>query len=182
MTKAVKVTRVVEVPEDVSVNLNGKKVTVKGPKGTVERDFSHAIGVSIYQDGNKIVVETNFANRKKKALVGTIASHLENMIEGVKKGYTYKLKIIFSHFPISVEVKGDKVLIKNFLGEKAPRVAKILPGVSVKATKEDIIVEGVDIEAVGQTAANIERATKISEFDRRVFMDGIYIYEKGGSQ
>ncbi|MGC9115038.1 MAG: 50S ribosomal protein L6 [Fervidicoccaceae archaeon] len=182
MTKDVKVTRVIEIPQGISVSVDGKKVVVKGPKGKVERDFSHAIGVNISQEENKIVVETHFANRRKKALVGTIASHIENMIEGVSKGYTYKLKIIFSHFPISVEVKGDKVFIKNFLGEKAPRVAKILPGVTVKATKEDVIVEGVDIEAVGQTAANIERATKISEFDRRVFMDGIYIYEKGGSQ
>jgi len=182
MVKAVKVARVVEIPEDVSVSIEGMRVSVKGPKGTVERDFSHAVGVNLSMDGKKVIVESYFANRRKKALVGTIASHIENMIEGVRKGYTYKLKIIFSHFPISVEVKGDKVLIKNFLGEKAPRIAKILPGVTVKATKEDVIVEGIDIEAVGQTAANIERATKISEFDRRVFMDGIYIYEKGGSQ
>jgi len=182
MVKAVKVARVVEIPEDVSISIEGMRVSVKGPKGTVERDFSHAVGVNLSMDGKKVIVESYFANRRKKALVGTIASHIENMIEGVRKGYTYKLKIIFSHFPISVEVKGDKVFIKNFLGEKAPRIAKILPGVTVKATKEDVIVEGIDIEAVGQTAANIERATKISEFDRRVFMDGIYIYEKGGSQ
>ncbi|MEM0021686.1 MAG: 50S ribosomal protein L6 [Fervidicoccaceae archaeon] len=180
MVKAVRALRSVDIPEDVSVSIEGKKVIVSGPKGKIERDFSHALGISIYQQDRKVIVEANFANRKKKALVGTVSSHIKNMIEGVRKGYVYKLKIVFSHFPISVEVKGNKVLIKNFLGEKSPRIAEILPGVTVKATKEDVIVEGIDIEAVGQTAANIERATKISEFDRRVFMDGIYIYEKGG--
>jgi large subunit ribosomal protein L6 len=169
----------VEVPQEVRVTVNGLRVTVEGPKGKLERDFSHAKGVSIRQNENKVVVEAFNADRRKKALVGTIAAHIRNMIIGVTKGYRYKLKIVFSHFPISVEVKGNQVIIKNFLGEKAPRRANILEGVSVKVVDRDIIVEGIDIEKVGQTAANIELATKIGEFDRRVFMDGIYIYERG---
>jgi len=169
----------VEVPQEVRVTVDGLRVTVEGPKGKLERDFSHAKGVSIRQNENKVVVEAFNADRRKKALVGTIAAHIRNMITGVTKGYRYKLKIVFSHFPISVEVKGNQVIIKNFLGEKAPRRANILEGVSVKVVDRDIIVEGIDIEKVGQTAANIELATKIGEFDRRVFMDGIYIYEKG---
>jgi large subunit ribosomal protein L6 len=169
----------VEVPQEVRVTVNGLRVTVEGPKGKLERDFSHAKGVSIRQNENKVVVEAFNADRRKKALVGTIAAHIRNMITGVTKGYRYKLKIVFSHFPISVEVKGNQVIIKNFLGEKAPRRANILEGVSVKVVDRDIIVEGIDIEKVGQTAANIELATKIGELDRRVFMDGIYIYEKG---
>jgi large subunit ribosomal protein L6 len=169
----------VEVPQEVRVTVNGLRVTVEGPKGKLERDFSHAKGVSIRQNENRVVVEVFNADRRKKALVGTIAAHIRNMITGVTKGYRYKLKIVFSHFPISVEVKGNQVIIKNFLGEKAPRRANILEGVSVKVVDRDIIVEGIDIEKVGQTAANIELATKIGEFDRRVFMDGIYIYERG---
>jgi large subunit ribosomal protein L6 len=169
----------VEVPQEVRVTVNGLRVTVEGPKGKLERDFSHAKGVSIRQNENKVVVEAFNADRRKKALVGTIAAHIRNMITGVTKGYRYKLKFVFSHFPISVEVKGNQVIIKNFLGEKAPRRANILEGVSVKVVDRDIIVEGIDIEKVGQTAANIELATKIGEFDRRVFMDGIYIYERG---
>jgi large subunit ribosomal protein L6 len=169
----------VEVPQEVKVTVNGLRVTVEGPKGKLERDFSHAKGVSIKQNENKVVVEAFNADRRKKALVGTIAAHIRNMITGVTKGYRYKLKIVFSHFPISVEVKGNQVIIKNFLGEKAPRRANILEGVSVKVVDRDIIVEGIDIEKVGQTAANIELATKIGELDRRVFMDGIYIYERG---
>ncbi len=172
----------VEIPENVTVEINGLRVKVSGPKGVLERDFSHARDVHIRIEDNKVIVETYFANRRKKALVGTIASHIENMIKGVVKGYRYKLKIIYSHFPITVEVdeKNRIVRIKNFLGEKADRIAKII-GDDVKVTVkgDDVIVEGMDIEHVGQTAANIELATKVKDKDRRVFADGIYIYDWG---
>jgi large subunit ribosomal protein L6 len=183
LAKHVHVVEEVRIPEGVEVSVDGMKVVVKGPKGELVRDFSHARNVIIRLDedeeGKKVVVEAFFANRRVKALVGTIAAHIANMITGVTKGYRYKLKIVFSHFPITVKVEGDKVLIENFLGEKAPRVARIMPGVSVKVQRDDVIVEGIDIEAVGQTAANIELATKVQDKDRRVFIDGIYIYEKG---
>ena len=182
MAKAVWVHSLVEIPEGVTVEIEGSKVRVRGPKGELERDFSHAKGVRIRKfekDGKEyILVETFFANRKRKALVNTVAAHIRNMITGVTKGWRYKMKIIFSHFPINVKIVGDRVEIHNFIGEKAPRIAKILPGVSVKVQGRDLIIEGIDIEKVAQTAANIEQATKIKDFDRRVFMDGIYIYQK----
>ncbi len=180
MVKLPYVSEEVKVPDNVEVQIEGMRVRVKGPKGELERDFSHARGVNIRLEEGKVVVEAFFANRRKKALVGSIASHIENMITGVTKGFRYKLKIIYSHFPISVKVKEDKVIIEKFLGERAPRYAKITsPRVKVTVKGEDVIVEGIDIEEVGQTAANIERAAWISDFDRRVFVDGIYIYEKG---
>ncbi len=183
MVKAVYVAEEVRIPQGVEVAIDGLKVTIKGPKGELTRDFSHARGILLRLDedeeGKKIVVETYFADRKRKALVGTIAAHIENMVIGVTKGFRYKLKIIYSHFPVSVKVEGDKVIIENFLGEKAPRIAKIVGNVKVLAKKDEVIVEGIDIEAVGQTAANIELATKVKDKDRRVFVDGIYIYEKG---
>ena len=168
----------VEIPDGVSVEVDGLKVKVKGPKGELTRDFSHAKGVFIRVEDGKVIVESYLANSRRRALVGTLAAHIKNMILGVTKGFRYKLKIIYSHFPISVRVEGDKVIISNFLGEKAPRVAKIMPGVSVKVKGQDVIVEGIDIEAVGQTAANIEAATKVRDLDRRKFMDGIYIYAR----
>ncbi len=179
MPKIVHIVEEVEIPENVKVKIEGLKVEVKGPKGSLVRDFSHARDIQIYKKDNKVIVETFFANRKKKALVGSIAAHINNMIKGVTKGFTYKLKIVYSHFPISVKVVGKEVIIENFLGEKAPRKAKII-GDDVKVTVkgDDIIVEGIDIEHVGQTAANIELATKIKGYDPRVFMDGIYIYER----
>lgn len=180
MAKTVYVAKEVEIPEGVQVQVEGMKIKVSGPKGEVERDFSHARGISIKVEGNTVLVEAFFADRERKALVGTIAAHIRNMITGVTKGYRYKLKIIYSHFPISVKVQDGKVIIENFLGERAPRVAKVAsPRVTVKVQGEDIIVEGIDVEEVGQTAANIELAAKVRDFDRRVFVDGIYIYEKG---
>ena len=178
MAKDVHVEKRVEIPEDVDVSIENMRVTVKGPKGEVSRDFSHARGIIIRREGDEVVVEAYFANSRKRALVGSIASHIKNMIIGVTKGFRYKLKIIYSHFPVKVEIVENRVLISNFLGEKATRTARILPGVTVTLKDNDVIVEGVDVELVGQTAANIEAATKIKDRDRRKFMDGIYIYEK----
>lgn len=180
MAKAIHIVKEIEIPENVTVEVDGMRVKVTGPKGTIERDFSHIRGVEIRKENNKIVVETFFANRKKKALVPTIAAHIKNMIKGVTKGFRYKLKIVYSHFPINVKVdeKEKRVIIENFLGEKAPRIARIVGNVTVKVKGDDVIVEGIDVEEVGQTAANIEHATKVKNYDRRVFMDGIYIYEK----
>ena len=178
MPRTPHVERRVEVPQGVTVRVEGMKVTVKGPKGEVRRDFSHVKGVIIRVEDNHVIVEAYMADSRAKALVGTLAAHIKNMITGVTKGFRYRLKIISTHFPISVKVEKSRVVISNFLGEKAPRYATIMPGVTVKVQGQDIVVEGTDIEAVGQTAANIERATHISEFDRRKFMDGIYIYAR----
>lgn len=178
MPKALYVKREVEVPQGVTVKIEGLKVTVKGPKGEVQKDFSHARGLELRLENNKVIVEARLADTKTKALVGTVAAHVKNMITGVSKGFRYKLKIISTHFPITVKVEKSRVVISNFLGEKAPRYATIMPGVTVKVQGQDIIVEGSDVEAVGQTAANIERATHISDFDRRKFMDGIFIYSR----
>jgi large subunit ribosomal protein L6 len=88
------------------------------------------------------------------------------------------MKIVFSHFPMKVAVKGDKVEINNYMGGHAPRYANIIGGCKVKISGADVTVEGNDIEAVGQTAANLERATSRLGFDKRTFQDGIYIVQK----
>jgi len=178
MARAVIVEERIEIPKGVEVIIENKRVKVKGPKGSLERDFSYARRIQILKEENEVIVRTYFAKRREKALVGTITSHIDNMIKGVTKGYRYWLKIVFTHFPVSVKVQGDKVIVENFLGEKAPRIAKIHGDVKVEIKGSDIIVEGIDLEAVAQTAANIEQATKVKEFDRRVFVDGIYIYKK----
>jgi large subunit ribosomal protein L6 len=100
------------------------------------------------------------------------------MITGVTKGYTYKLKIVFSHFPISVKVQDKTVLIENFTGERKARRVTTLGDVRIKIETEDIIVEGINLEDVSQTAAKIEQATRVRRKDPRVFLDGIYVYEK----
>ncbi|MCD6371207.1 MAG: 50S ribosomal protein L6 [Candidatus Aenigmarchaeota archaeon] len=175
-----KVERIVEVPENVEIEVSGYKVKVKGPKGEVEREFKiWKKNVEIRKEDKKIVITGTDKRRKTKAMVGTVAAHIKNMILGVTKGFVYKLKIVYSHFPVKVEVKGDKLYVNNFLGETVPRIAKILPGVKVEVKGSDVIVKGIDIEAVGNTANNIEQACRITGKDRRRFIDGIYIYHKG---
>lgn len=179
MARAVKLREEIPIPEGVSVEIKGKSVRVRGPKGVVERDFSYLRGVAISMESGAVVLETYFADRELKARFYSLVSHIKNMVDGVVRGYRYKLKIVYSHFPVTVRVEGNKVVVENFIGERAPRVAKIVGDVKVTVSKTDVIVEGCDLEAVSQTAANIEQVTKIREFDRRVFVDGIYIYERG---
>jgi large subunit ribosomal protein L6 len=100
------------------------------------------------------------------------------MITGVRKGFTYKLKIVFSHFPISVKTKEKTILIENFTGERNPRKARIIGNAQVKIQGDDVVVQGINLEEVSQTAANIEQATRIRRKDPRVFLDGVYVYEK----
>jgi large subunit ribosomal protein L6 len=167
----------VEIPENVDVNIEERVVTVKGEKGTLTRDFSHA-SVSIQLEGNVIKIQTSWPRKREAALIGTICSHIQNMIIGVTKGFTYKLKIIFSHFPISVKAREKTVTIENFTGERSPRIARIMGDAKVVPKGDDVIVQGINIEEVSQTAANIQRATKIRRKDPRVFLDGVYTYER----
>ncbi len=171
------ISKIIQVPDGVEVNLEGRKITVKGEKGTLIRDFSH-VPISIEANGKEIRVWAEWPRKKEAALVGTIYSHIQNMISGVRKGFSYKLKIVFSHFPISVKIQGKTVLIENFTGERRARSVKIVGDVQVKIQSEDLIVEGVNLEDVSQTAANIEQATKVKKKDPRVFLDGIYVYEQ----
>ncbi len=155
IARFVKLEERVEVPSGVEVSVEGKLVRVKGPKGEVSRDFSHAKGISISVESGEVVVRSYMGRSRERSLVYTIASHIEKMKTGVTKGYRYYLKIIFTHFSMGVSVERDRVVITRFLGGQDVRVAKILPGVRVSVKDRDIIVEGPDLEAVAQTAANI---------------------------
>ena len=171
------ISNTIQVPDNVDVKLDGKKISVKGIKGSLTRDFSFA-PIEIEGEGKNIRIWANWPRKKEAALVGTITSHIQNMITGVTKGYTYKLKIVFSHFPISVKVQGKFVMIENFTGERRARKVKIIGDVKVKIDPEDIIVEGANLEDVSQTAANIEQSTRVRRKDPRVFLDGIYVFER----
>ena len=171
------ISKTIQVPEDVDVKLDGKKINVKGTKGTLIRDFSFAT-VAIEGEGKNIRVSAKWPRKKEAALVGTITSHINNMITGVTKGYQYKLKIVFSHFPITVKVQDKSVMIENFTGERRARKIKIIGDVKVKVGPDDIIVEGINLEDVSQTAANIEQSTRVRRKDPRVFLDGLYVFER----
>lgn len=167
----------IEIPDEVQVEVDGKTVKVSGPKGTLERRFPEPQTV-IDLEGNELVAGTHIARKHTKALVGTVVAHVRNMIVGVVHGYTYEMKVVYSHFPINVEIHGDEVWIKNFIGERGTRKARIMGDVDVKAHEDEVIIDGIDIENVSQTAANIQLACNIPDKDRRVFLDGIYVIKK----
>ncbi|MBI4153972.1 50S ribosomal protein L6 [Candidatus Woesearchaeota archaeon] len=178
MIPANRLTNEVEIPQGVDVTL-GKEVIVKGAKGTVKKELSYP-NIALKKEGNKIVLKPLRFTKEQKRMINTFTAHLNNMIRGVQHGYEYQLKVCFSHFPITVAVEKDQLVIKNFLGEKVPRKAHILPGAKVEVKGEMVIVTGPDREITGQTAANIEHATRITTLDRRVFQDGLWIVEKPG--
>jgi large subunit ribosomal protein L6 len=163
----------VVIPKEVEVDVKGNTVVVKGKKGKVEKSF-RGIGLKIEKKGDAVEVD---GGNGGKMLAGTVESHLKNMFQGVTEGYSHRLQIVHSHFPMSVEVKGKEVLIKNFIGEKKPRTADVIGETKVEVKGADVFVSGPDKEAVGQTCANIYQATRIKEKDSRVFQDGVYPVE-----
>jgi large subunit ribosomal protein L6 len=171
------IARTLEIPEGVSVSFSQDLCTVRGPKGTVERRFWYP-GIKIESREGEVVVDAESSRKEQKAMVGTFTSHINNLITGVTEGFECKLKIVYAHFPMQVKVEGKTVIIGNFLGEKKPRVAKILGETTVKVSGNEVVISGINKEDVGQTAANIEQKTKIKRFDPRTFQDGIYIVQR----
>lgn len=178
MVKIDRIDRVVEIPEEVTAPIDGNTVTIKGPKGSSSREFVSPRH-DILQEGGAVIVRIDLPRRKESALAGTWQAHMNNMVKGVTEGFTYTLKALYSHFPMTLAVKGNQFVVNNYFGERVPRHANILPGVEVKVqNKTEVVVSGLDKEAVGQTAANIERCTTVKKRDRRVFQDGIYLIDK----
>jgi len=177
MTIAGKIESTIAIPGGVSVTKKDDTVTVKGPRGELSRNFAYPRIMIAIGEG-KVSVSCEYPRIKDKAMVGTFASHINNMIKGVTVGFTYTLKIVFSHFPMKVAVKDNRVEINNYMGGHAPRYANIVGGCKVKVSGSDVTVEGNSIEGCGQTAANIEKATSRLGFDKRTFQDGIYIVHK----
>ena len=177
MTIAGKIESTIAIPGGVSVSKDGNTVKVKGPRGELSRNFAYPRVMIAIGEG-EVSVSCEYPRTKEKAMVGTFVAHINNMIKGVTTGFTYTLKIVFSHFPMKVTVKESRVEINNYMGGHAPRYADIVGGCKVTVNGSDVTVEGNSIEACGQTAANIERATSRLGFDKRIFQDGIYIVHK----
>jgi len=169
----------IEAPKKVKIAIDGMLVKVTGPNATLIRDFKDARGIQFKVEGSKIEIYASTKGKKNKALVGTIASHINNMIKGCLGNYSVIQKVVYAHFPITVRVEDKKILIDNFLGERAPRKCTILgEKTTVKIQGDDVIISGPNIEEVCQTAANITTATKIRNKDPRIFQDGIFKYKK----
>ncbi len=173
----IKIKNKLDIPEGIQIEIEKEKVKVVGKLGILEREFPHP-DVKIIKKNNEVIFETSFSTKKQKTIIGTFKAHIKSMIKGVSIGYVYKMKICSGHFPMSVSLDKNRIVIKNFLGEKNPSQAKILPNVKVDLKGNDILITGINKEDVGQTAANLETATRIVNRDRRRFQDGIYLTEK----
>ena len=157
-----------EVPDGVTISVEGLLVKAKGPKGEAQKQF---IGkdISVSMSGKTLSVEA--AN---PAMRGTMEAHIRNLIKGVQVGYSRKMKMIYSHFPFTLEVKGNVLNVKNMLGERLPRTCKIIGKTKIEVKGAEVTISGPDKDAVGQTVANIKTALHIRKKDSRVFQDGLY--------
>lgn len=167
----------VTIPNDVKAKLNRHMLMVEGPLGKTYQSF-RKIPVHLNIAENKIIVKAIGTRKKDYAIMNTARSLIRNLCEGVSIGYTIKMKVVYAHFPITVKVEGNKVLIENFQGERSARIAKIEGQTKVLPKGEDIIITGPVLTEVSQTAANIELKTRVKGKDHRVFLDGIYVFEK----
>ena len=167
----------IQIPDGVKVNLKGSMLYVEGPLGHVYKNFKR-IPVVIEINDNKILLKQTGERKKHYAILNTAKSIIQTLCSGVVDGFTIKMKVVYSHFPITVSVEGKKVLVKNFQGERAERVSVIKGDTLVVAKGDDVIITGPVLTDVSQTAANIQLNTKVKNKDHRVFLDGIYKYYK----
>merc|ERR1712176_555131 len=183
----------VEIPDGVEIEVKARRVKVTGKLGSLERSFTHipmecrCVTKMEGEEGDEaektfIQVDLGFSTRKQLACVRTVCSHIENMIVGVTRGFLYKMRFVYSHFPINVTSAAGNVEIRNFLGERRVRKVKLPEGVEYvrsEDVKDQIELSGIDITAVSLTAAKIQQATNVRKKDLRKFLDGIYVSEKG---
>ncbi|KAK9324913.1 ribosomal protein L6, alpha-beta domain-containing protein [Lipomyces orientalis] len=173
-----------EVPEGVTVSIKSRIVVVRGPRGTLTKNLRH-INLAFTQVGKSTIKLTvHHGDRKHVAALRTIKTIISNMITGVTKGYKYKMRYVYAHFPINVNVLNDgkQVEIRNFLGEKRVRTVDVLDGVSVEIStsqKDELILSGNSLENVSQSAADIQQICRVRNKDIRKFLDGIYVSERG---
>ena len=170
--------RKVRIPDGVRVQIDGSTLKVSGPKGQLERNVRFP-QVKVTTDGKEVAITTESKRKETVAMVGTFEAHAKNMCRGVTDGYEYRMKVVYSHFPIQLKLQGNRLEINNFLGEKKARYAQIEPGVTTKVGSDEVVLTGINRELVGNTAANIEHATHIRNRDPRVFQDGIFIVQRG---
>jgi len=169
----------IQIPEGIKVSFDDGKISVKGNGKELLRKFNFG-KVKFSADGNSLKLDAKNATKRESKIIGTIASHIKNMIQGIQEDFVYKMEICNVHFPMNVKLDKNKLIIKSFLGESVDRNAEILENVKVDIKGNEIVISSADVEKAGQTATNIERATKLRGRDRRIFQDGIFITEKPG--
>ena len=167
----------IEIPDEVSAEVSNLDLTVEGPNGSVTRTLWYP-SVSVSVDDGEVVITADEDDAKTNATVGTFESHVSNMLYGVTEGWEYEMEVYYAHFPMQVDVDGDEVVIENFLGERSERRTPLRGDTEVQVDGEVVTLSGPSKEDVGQTAADIEQLTRVTDKDNRVFQDGVYITQK----
>jgi large subunit ribosomal protein L6 len=167
----------IPVPDPVKVKENHKQLFVEGPLGKTRKNFKR-IPVDLQVNGKYIVLKSLGTRKKDYAIFKTAGSLINTLIKGVQDGYTYKMKIVYAHFPISVKVKDGNIHVENLQGERAARISKIFGDTKVIPKGDDVLITGPVLTDVSQTAGSLQQNTKVKNKDHRVFLDGVYLYEK----
>jgi large subunit ribosomal protein L6 len=160
-----------------TVSADSSEVTVSGKLGSATKKVNLTL-LSVKADGSKITIDetSNDALKRKASLAAkALESELKQTVIGVEKGFETHLRTLYAHFPISIEVKGETVNVKNIFGEHFPRKARIMGSTKIEVKGQDIFVKGVDPYDVGQTVSNLTKLSFERRKDQRVFQDGIYI-------
>ena len=174
-------TKEIELPDTISASIDGQILLIKGPKGETKRELKQS-NVSITIDNKKIIFESKGNTKEDKKIIGSLIAHAKNMIKGSLQSHIYILKICSGHFPMNVSLSGNKLIVKNFFGEKVPRVLQLKNGAEVKVEGDLIYVTSTSKEIAGQVSADIEQLTRRPGYDTRVFQDGCYIISKDGKE
>lgn len=171
----------IEIPEGVTVEIDKGTFKVKGKVGEMEKKLFNP-KISLIKEDKKIVIESKKSTKREQKVVNSFKAHINNMLKGSNEGYQYKLKICSGHFPMNVSVKYKEFIVKNFFGEKIPRILTLKENVNVKVEGDIVVVDSVSKELAGQVAADIEKLTRRTQYDTRIFQDGIWIIEKAGKE
>ncbi len=176
-TKQEEFKEILEIPEGINVTMKKHMIQFQGPLGKTFKSF-RKIPVNIEINDGKLTLKSQGTRKRDYSILHTARSLIKNIFEGLIEGYTIKMKVVYAHFPITVKVKEKTILIENFQGERAPRTTTIVGNTKIVPKGEDVILTGEVWTDITQTAANIELKTKVKNKDHRVFLDGIYVYEK----
>jgi large subunit ribosomal protein L9e len=182
--KYIQTDQILEIPENVSISIRARIVTVTGPRGTLTKNLRHNDVTFTKVSDRQVRLTVHHGDRKHVASLRTVKSLIANLVTGVTKGYQYKMRYVYAHFPINVNVldNGKVVEIRNFLGEKRVRIINVLEGVTAtisKNQKDELILEGNSLENVSQSAADIQQICRVRNKDIRKFLDGVYVSERG---
>ncbi|EOQ99884.1 hypothetical protein E3P77_02101 [Wallemia ichthyophaga] len=179
-----------EVPQGVTADIKSRVITVEGPRGKLTKVVRHInMDLRLEKVGQKsdssaiVKIVVWHGGRKHIACLRTVKSLILNMIKGVTKGFLYRMRAVYAHFPINIIIQenGTAVEIRNFLGEKAVRNVKMAEGVKIEESqsqKDEVILTGNDIQNVSQSAASIQGVCRVRHKDIRKFLDGVYVSSK----